>query len=95
MTLQAAAPIAESIRAAIEAPDTPKATASIGVATGTIKDVAAFDVIHARADETMYAAKRNGGNRIALADAVDGAPDGLHQDRNSFRANGIERHRRN
>lgn len=79
LTLQAAAPIAESIRAAIEAPDTPKATASIGVATGTIKDVAAFDVIHARADETMYAAKRNGGNRIALADAVDGAPDGQRQ----------------
>lgn len=79
LTLQAAAPMAESIRAAIEAPDTPKATASIGVATGSIEDVAAFEAIHARADETMYAAKRNGGNRIALASAVDAALDGQHQ----------------
>jgi hypothetical protein len=29
-------------------------------------------MLHACADETMYAAKRNGGNRIALAGAVDG-----------------------
>jgi diguanylate cyclase (GGDEF)-like protein len=71
LTLQAAAGIAESIRAAIEAPETPKATASIGVATGTVETVAAFEAIHACADETMYAAKRNGGNRIALAGAVD------------------------
>jgi diguanylate cyclase (GGDEF)-like protein len=70
LTLQAAAAVAERIRAAIEAPDTPKATASVGVATGSIEDVAAFEAIHARADETMYAAKRNGGNRIALADVV-------------------------
>jgi diguanylate cyclase (GGDEF)-like protein len=70
LTLQAAAPIAESIRVAIAAPDTPKATASVGVAAGSITSIAAFEAIHARADETMYAAKRNGGNRIALADAV-------------------------
>lgn len=79
VTLQAAAAIAESIRAAIEAPDTPRATASVGVAAGVINDVAAFDAIHACADETMYAAKRNGGNRIALAGAVDAAQDGLQQ----------------
>ena len=76
MTLQAAAVIAENIRAAIEAPETPKATASIGVATGTIDSIAAFEAIHACADETMYAAKRNGGNRIALAGAVDGGYGG-------------------
>ena len=76
LTLQAAAGIAENIRAAIEEPETPKATASIGVATGTVETVAAFEAIHACADETMYAAKRNGGNRIALAGAVDGARDG-------------------
>lgn len=79
LTLQAAAPIAESIRAAIEAPDTPKATASVGVAAGSIKHAAAFEAIHACADETMYAAKRNGGNRIALAGWVAAASDGLPQ----------------
>ncbi len=76
LTLQAAAAIAESIRAAIEAPDTPKVTASVGVATGTIANLAEFETIHACADETMYAAKRNGGNRIALAGAVDGGSEG-------------------
>jgi diguanylate cyclase (GGDEF)-like protein len=79
LTLQEAAPIAESIRAAIEAPDTPKVTASVGVAVGSINDVAAFDAIHACADETMYAAKRNGGNRIALSGAVDAAHDSPQQ----------------
>jgi diguanylate cyclase (GGDEF)-like protein len=79
LTLHEAAPIAESIRAAIEAPDTPKVTASVGVAVGSINDVAAFDAIHACADETMYAAKRNGGNRIALSGAVDAAQDGPQQ----------------
>jgi diguanylate cyclase (GGDEF)-like protein len=73
LSLHAAAGVAESIRAAIEAPETPKSTASIGVAGGSIDTVAAFEAIHACADETMYAAKRNGGNRIALAGAVDGA----------------------
>lgn len=73
LPLRAAAAIAENIRAAIEAPDTPKATASVGVAAGPISSLADFEAIHACADETMYAAKRNGGNRIALASAVDSA----------------------
>ncbi len=85
MTLQAAAAIAENIRAAIEAPETPKATASIGVATGTIDSIAAFETIHACADETMYAAKRNGGNRIALAGAIDGAYGVDHKGEIPFR----------
>jgi GGDEF domain-containing protein len=72
LTLQAAAGIAESVRAAIEAPETPKATASIGVAVAQIANLAEFEMLHACADETMYAAKRDGGNRIALAEAVDG-----------------------
>jgi diguanylate cyclase (GGDEF)-like protein len=71
LTLAAAAGIAENMRAAIEGPETPKATASIGVATGAVDSIGAFEAIHARADETMYAAKRNGGNRIALSSAVD------------------------
>jgi diguanylate cyclase (GGDEF)-like protein len=72
LTLPAAAGIAESVRAAIESPETPKATASVGVAVGKIATLAEFEAIHACADETMYAAKRNGGNRIALAGAADG-----------------------
>jgi diguanylate cyclase (GGDEF)-like protein len=70
LDLQAAATIAEGIRAAIAALDAPKATASIGLAVGVIEDVAGFDAIYACADEAMYAAKRNGGNRIALGGAV-------------------------
>ncbi|WIM87795.1 GGDEF domain-containing protein [Candidatus Mycobacterium wuenschmannii] len=89
LTLQSAAGIAERMRAAIEAPETPKATASIGVATGDIDTVAAFEAIHATADETMYAAKRNGGNRIALAGAIDGvAQDGV-KDEIPFRPTGL------
>ncbi len=72
LTLQAAAAIAEGIRAAIEAPRTPQATASVGVAVGPITNLAEFEAIHACADETMYAAKRSGGNRIALSGVVDG-----------------------
>ena len=90
MSLQAAAAIAENIRAAIEAPDTPKATASIGVATGSLDDLAAFEAIHACADETMYAAKRNGGNRIALAGAVNAAHHGAQQDEIPFLATAVK-----
>jgi diguanylate cyclase (GGDEF)-like protein len=72
LTLPAATGIAERMRAAIEAPETPKATASIGVAVGQIADLAEFEMLHACADETMYAAKRSGGNRFALAGAADG-----------------------
>jgi diguanylate cyclase (GGDEF)-like protein len=85
MTLQAAAGIAESMRSAIEGPETPKATASIGVASGVVDSIAAFEAIHACADETMYAAKRNGGNRIALAGAVDGSYAGDDQGEIPFR----------
>ncbi len=71
--LSAAAAIGEGIRAAIEALETPKATASIGIAVGAISDVSEFDAIYACADEAMYAAKRSGGNRIALGAAVNAA----------------------
>ena len=72
LTLPAAAGIAEAMRAAIEVPETPRATASIGLAAGVVVSIAAFEALHACADEAMYAAKRNGGNRIALAEPVDG-----------------------
>ncbi len=78
LTLQAAAAIAEKIRAAIEDLNPPKATASVGVAVGDIDDIAEFDAIHACADEAMYAAKRAGGNRFALGNVVPGSrADGL------------------
>lgn len=92
LTLQAAAVIAESIRAAIEEPETPKSTASIGVASGVIETIAAFEAIHACADETMYAAKRNGGNRIALAGTVDGGPDGHLKSEIPFRPTDFDDH---
>lgn len=85
MTLPAAAAIAESVRAAIEAPDTPKSTASVGVAAGPVTNLAEFEAIHACADETMYAAKRNGGNRIAVAGAVDAATAGQQTHEIAFR----------
>jgi diguanylate cyclase (GGDEF)-like protein len=74
LTLQAATSVAEDIRAAIEALDAPKATASVGVAVGSVDDVAEFDAIYACADEAMYAAKRSGGNRIALGGTVAPSP---------------------
>jgi diguanylate cyclase (GGDEF)-like protein len=73
LTLQAAALIAEKIRAAIEDLNPPKATASVGVAVGDIGDIAEFDAIYACADEAMYAAKRDGGNRFALGNTVSGS----------------------
>jgi diguanylate cyclase (GGDEF)-like protein len=93
LELQTAAVIAEGIRAAIEAMDTPKATASIGVAVGTIEDVAEFDAIYACADEAMYAAKRSGGNRIALGGAVQLPHAGRRRDEIPFRSKGLADHR--
>jgi diguanylate cyclase (GGDEF)-like protein len=80
LELSAAAAIAEGIRAAVEALEAPKATASIGIAVGAISGVSEFDAIYACADEAMYAAKRSGGNRIALGGATDAASPGRRQD---------------
>lgn len=82
----AAASIAEVIRSAIEALDAPQTTASVGVAVGTIGEVGHFDAIYACADEAMYAAKRNGGNRIALGGPVHRAHAGGQQDKSRFRS---------
>ena len=46
-----------------------------------------FDAIHACADEAMYAAKRSGGNRIALAVRSTRASHGRQQDEIPFRTN--------
>lgn len=81
LELSAAAAIAEGIRVAVEALEAPKATASIGIAVGAISDVSEFDAIYACADEAMYAAKRSGGNRIALGGATGTAsPDRRHNE---------------
>jgi len=85
LELSTAAAIAEGIRAAIEALEIPKATASIGIAVGAISDVSQFDAIYACADEAMYTAKRNGGNRIAPGGATDAASPGRPQDEIHFR----------
>ena len=85
LELSAAAAIAEGIRAAIEALEIPKATASIGIAVGAVSDVSEFDAIHACADEAMYAAKRSGGNRIALGGTTDAANSDRQQDEIHFR----------
>jgi diguanylate cyclase (GGDEF)-like protein len=85
LELSAAATIGEGIRAAVEALETPKATASIGIAVGAISDVSEFDAIYACADEAMYAAKRSGGNRIALGSAVNAASLNGRQDDIGFR----------
>jgi diguanylate cyclase (GGDEF)-like protein len=85
LTLEAGAGIAEGIRVAIEALSNPKATASIGVAVGRIEDAAEFDAIHACADEAMYAAKRDGGNRIALGGVVHPPDAGPQRDEFLFR----------
>ena len=57
----------------------------IGIAVGAISDVSEFDAIYACADEAMYAAKRRGGNRIALGGATDAATSGRRQDEIHFR----------
>jgi diguanylate cyclase (GGDEF)-like protein len=76
LSLHAAVAVAERIRAAIEALTTPKTTASIGLAVGSIADVAEFEAIYARADEAMYCAKRSGGNRTSIDSTVGGADAG-------------------
>ena len=90
LELSAAAAIAEGIRAAIEALEIPKATASIGIAVGAISDVSQFDAIYACADEAMYAAKRSGGNRIALGGATDATSPGRQKDEIRFRPSQLD-----
>ena len=45
---------------------------------GTIADIAEFEAIHARADDAMYVAKRDGGNRMAIDGSVSGTDAGGH-----------------
>lgn len=68
--LQRAADAAERIRVAIEQvpmADRIRVTVSLGVATYDVQDSALPDII-TRADEAMYRAKQEGGNRVCLAD---------------------------
>jgi hypothetical protein len=55
------------------------------LAVGPISSLAEFEALHACADETMYAAKRNGGNRIALSGVIDAAESSQLPDESPFR----------
>jgi len=85
-TPEGAKQIAESLRAAIAALGVPHAavpggavTASIGVATTIPSGDSLPASLVAAADGALYAAKRNGRNRIAVADPLDPAsPPGEH-----------------
>jgi diguanylate cyclase (GGDEF)-like protein len=66
----AAAVVAERIRAAVEAADKlPPYTVSIGVACNVVSD-AGLDPLLARADTALYEAKEGGRNRVVLAPAL-------------------------
>lgn len=66
----AAAVVAERIRAAAEAADKlPPYTVSVGVACNVVSD-AGLDALLGRADDALYEAKEGGRNRVVLAPAL-------------------------
>ena len=73
-----AAQKAELIRRAVEAlkPQGIEVTVSIGVAGLPIESGLSFDGLFERTDETAYAAKQAGGNRVAVYEAKS-APEQL------------------
>lgn len=62
-----AAALGERLRAAVAAAGPPEVTASVGVVCGHLDSAADFDRLLHLADTAMYAAKRDGGNRWAVA----------------------------
>jgi diguanylate cyclase (GGDEF)-like protein len=84
MDMPAAMRIAERIRVAIEAAAIPNegaglggiVTASFGVATSSVSDLSAAELI-ALADNALYAAKRKGRNQVwPRPPCADAAPSG-------------------
>ncbi|QIV81194.1 GGDEF domain-containing protein [Mycolicibacterium frederiksbergense] len=59
--------LGERLRAAVAAAGPPAVTASVGVVCGHLDNAADFDRLLHLADTAMYAAKRDGGNRLAVA----------------------------
>lgn len=57
----------ERLRAAVAAAGPPAVTASIGVVCGQLHSADDFDELLESADAAMYAAKRDGGDRLAVA----------------------------
>lgn len=66
LPLDAAAQVAERIRVAVQVPDDPQVTVSIGVAASWLAAHTEFAALYARADEAMYLAKCRGGNQVVL-----------------------------
>lgn len=62
-----ASSVGERLRTAIAAAGPPEVTASVGVVCGQLYDADDFDRLLHLADTAMYAAKRDGGDRLAVA----------------------------
>ncbi len=62
-----AAALGERLRAAVAAAGPPAVTASVGVVCGHLDSAADFDRLLHLADTAMYTAKRDGGDRLAVA----------------------------
>ncbi|KRD17797.1 hypothetical protein ASE48_25255 [Mycobacterium sp. Root265] len=62
-----ASSVGERLRAAIAAAGPPAVTASVGVVCGQLHGADDFDRLLHLADTAMYAAKRDGGDRLAIA----------------------------
>ncbi len=62
-----AARMGERLRAAVAAAGPPAVTASVGVVCGQLNNVDDFEALLESADAAMYAAKRDGGDRLAVA----------------------------
>jgi diguanylate cyclase (GGDEF)-like protein len=63
-----AAGLGERLRAAVAAAGPPAVTASVGVVCGQLDGAEDFDRLLQLADTAMYAAKRDGGDRLAVAE---------------------------
>ena len=83
--LRTARSLAERIRVGVAADTSPSVTVSIGISAasgGGTKDV---DRLFEAADAAMYAAKRQGGNRVVVADLGDDRPLARHAHRTQAR----------
>lgn len=71
-TLDEAVQVAERVQAQVHASDlSPKFTVSIGVGTLTQPEFDTLDAVIGRADAALYLAKRNGRDRVEVAQAVN------------------------
>lgn len=59
--------VGDRLRSALGAVGPPEVTASIGAACGQVRSIADFEQLLDAADSAMYRAKRDGGDRVAVA----------------------------